>query len=489
MRYCIKNVKTGEVFKEWVLNPKQTEFLKSEKRYKLFSGGFGAGKTLALELTALDLLLKYPGNLGLMGRMTYQDLRDTVQKEMLQIIPKAWVKSYNKSERRLTLFNDSELLFKHLDKVSEQEIKSLNLGFFAIDQAEQVTEPVYLALKGRLRRQNCSNQGLMSSNPANTWLFREFKQEAKDENLLIETTTYENSKNLPPAYIADLEKYPDSWRKQFVLGMWDTAIMGDRNVYASQWLDNFNQTVIKPENCKYFDDVRIYMREIKPTDNYQMGIDISEGIGADASAISVVNMDTGEEAAFWMGQLPPDVLATKAFSIVSHFNAQTKSRMMVIPEVNGLGIGFIQKFKKMYTQIYHRQVYLKSHTEIKDVIGWKTSSSTKPLLITNHIDFIRNDKLVIHTPEIVEQMKTFVYTDEVKRCGAGADIGFHDDAVIAHMLASFFSAPVKMRLMSSSKENNKAGGLVRRAFNPIGESISGLFKKHYDWMTDTNQYD
>lgn len=487
MKYKIQNTKTGEVWKEWTLNPKQAEFIKSDKRYKLFSGGFGAGKTLALELNVLDLLLRYPGNLGLLGRMTYQDLRDTVQKEFLQLIPKFWIKSYNKSERRLTLFNDSELLFKHLDKVSEQEIKSLNLGFFAIDQAEQVTEPVFLALKGRLRRQNCSNQGLMSSNPANTWLFREFKQETKEENLLIETNTYDNKQNLPEAYIKDLEKYPDSWKKQFVLGMWDTAIMGDRNIYSMEWLREFEKTVVKPEDAKMFDNVRIYVDKIKSSDNFQMGIDISEGIGGDASCISVVNMDTGEEAAFWLGQLPPDVLAVKAKSIVDYFNTHTKSRMLVVPEVNGIGIGFIQKFKKLYTQIYHRQVFLKQHSERKEVIGWKTSVGTKPLLITNHIDYIRHGKLIIHTPELVEQMKTFVYTDEVKRCGAGADIGFHDDAVIAHMLACFFSAPVKMRLMSSTKD--KHGGLVRKAYQDHDNPLTGLFEKHYDWMTDSSSYD
>ena len=486
MKFSIKNNKTGQVWKEWKLNPKQEEFVESDKRYKLFSGGFGAGKTLALEINVLKLLIKYPGNLGLLGRMTYQDLRDTVQKEMLQIIPKFWIKSYNKSERRLTLFNDSELLFKHLDKVSEQEIKSLNLGFFAIDQAEQVTEPVYLALKGRLRRQNCSNQGLMSSNPANTWLYREFKQESKEENLLIETNTYDNAKNLPEAYIKDLEKYPDSWRKQFMLGLWDTAIMGDRNVYHTSWLEEFNRTVIKPENAKNYEGVRIYATKIKETDNYQMGVDVSEGVGGDASAISVVNMDTGEEAAFWLGQLPPDVLADKAKTIVDYFNSHTKSRMMVVPEVNGLGVGFIQKFKKMYTHIYHREVFLKQHRERKEVIGWKTSVGTKPLLVTNHIDLIRHDKLTIHTPEMVEQMKTFVYTDEVKRSGMGADIGFHDDAVIAHMLACFFSAPVKMRLMSSERNKNNVG-VSRPAFNPIGESISELFRKpSYDWKTDSN---
>ena len=267
------------------------------------------------------------------------------------------------------------------------------------------------------------------------------------------------------------------------MGMWDTAIMGDRNVYTIESLDKFRTKLVIPNNCKKFDDVRIYKDKIKSTDNYQMGVDVSEGIGGDASAISVVDMDTGEESAFWMGQLPPDVLATKAKSIVDYFNTHTKSRMLVVPEVNGLGIGFIQKFKKMYSQIYHREVFLKQHKERKEVIGWKTSVGTKPLLITNHIDFIRYDKLTIHTPELVEQMRTFVYTDDVKKCGAGADGGFHDDAVIAHMLACFFSAPVKLRLMSTDK-GMKGTGLAREAYNPVGESIKGLFEKHYDWMID-----
>ena len=474
------------MFKEWTLNPKQAEFLKSNKRYKLFSGGFGAGKTLTLELNVLDLLIRYPGNLGLLGRMTYQDLRDTVQKEMLQMIPKFWIKSYNKSERRLTLFNDSELLFKHLDKVSEQEIKSLNLGFFAIDQAEQVTEPVYLALKGRLRRKDCSNQGIMSSNPANTWLFREFKQDSKDENLLIETSTYDNKGNLPEAYIKDLEKYPDSWRKQFVDGSWDTAIMGDRNIYSVQTIDMLKADMIPIEKATMFDDIRIYEKKINPQHSYQMGVDTSEGIGGDASCLSVVNMNTGEEAAFWVGQMPPDILAFKAKKVVDYFNSFTKSRMYVVPEVNSMGVAFLNQFKKMYNVIYKREVFTKQNKERKEVLGWKTSVSTKPLLITNHIDLIRHGKLKIHTPELLEQMKTFVYTDEVAREGMGADVGFHDDAVIAHSLACFFAPPVKMRLLSSDKLKNSSS-LVREAYNPQGPGL--VFEKpHYDWMTDSNTH-
>ena len=487
MIFKIENQKTGEIWKQWELLPKQEEFVMSERRYNLFSGGFGGGKTFAVILKTLKSLLEYPGNLGLLGRMTYGDLRDTVQRDFMEVCPKFWIKSYLKSEHKLILFNGSELLFRHLDKVSEQEIKSLNLGFFAIDQAEQVTEPVYLALKGRLRREKSNQQGFMSSNPANTWLFREFKQDNRPENLLIETATTDN-KHLPKAYIDDLMRYPDSWKKQFVYGQWDTAIMGDRNIYPAQWIEQFNKTIIKPEDCKMFDDVRIYENKVNQEHTFQMGIDVSEGIGGDASCISVVNTNTGEESAFWMGQMPPDVLAKKAKSIVDYFNLHTKSRMLVVPEINSIGVGFLSSFKKLYPMIYRREVFNKRTSEKKEVLGWKTSVATKPLLFTNHMDMMRHSLLKVHTPELVEQMKTFVYTDEVKKQGMGADVGFHDDAVIAHALACFFSKPQKMRLMSMEK-NKKGQYNTREAYNPIAEPISSLFEKTYDIMTDSQNYD
>src|SRR3990167_4386506 len=481
-----RNLDTGEILKEFDLSLKQHQFVKDEgHRYALYSGGFGAGKTLALELKILYLALKYPKNTILVGRQHYQDLRDTVKKEFFELCPEEYIANFIKSERKAVLTNGSEILFRHLDKVSEKEIRSLNLGAFAIDQMEDVAEPVYLALKGRLRKNGTSQQGFGTSNPAPSWIFREFKQQSKPENLLIETSTLENP-HLSQAYIDDLLKYPDYWKKQFVFGEWDTAIMGDRNVYHMQITDAQAKTIILPENCPdKLDDIRIYKKEFHADDYLQMGVDISEGIGGDASVLSVVNCKDGEEIAFWQGQLPPDILVEKALRLTNYLNAKTKRPLTIIPEINGLGIAFLTHIKKFYHHIYKREVFLKHTKERKEVLGWKTSTSTKPLLINNHVELLRNHHLVVHTPEIIEQLKTFVYTDDSKKSGMGADPGFHDDAVIGHALACFFSPPIKMQLLSSVKTINK-GGLVREAYNPLGESIKDLFAKpESDWMTNS----
>ena len=488
-KFKFRNHDTGEILKEFDLSLKQHQFVKDEHRYALYSGGFGAGKTLALELKILYLALKYPKNTILVGRQHYQDLRDTVQKEFFELCPEQYIENFVKSERKVLLTNGSEILFRHLDKVSEKEIRSLNLGAFAIDQMEDVAEPVYLALKGRLRKANTSQQGFGTSNPAPSWIFREFKQQSKPENLLLETSTLENP-HLSQAYIEDLLKYPDYWKKQFVYGEWDTAIMGDRNVYHLQITDHQTKNVILPSDtmrCELLDDIRIYKDTFTKEHTLQMGVDVSEGIGGDASVLSVVNCNTGEEVAFWQGQLAPDILVEKALRLIEHLNKQTKRPLQIIPEINGLGVAFLTHIKKSYSHIYRREVFLKQTKERKEVLGWKTSVSTKPLLINNHVDLLRNKHLVVHTPEILEQMKTFVYTDDAKKSGMGADPGFHDDAVIGHALACFFSPPVKMQLLSSVKQiKNNQGGLVKQAFSPIGESIKDLFKKpESDWMTNS----
>ena len=114
----------------------------------------------------------------------------------------------------------------------------------------------------------------------------------------------------------------------------------------------------------------------------------------------------------------------------------------------------------------------------------------KPLLIKNHVELLRNGKLIIHTPEVLEQMKTFVYTDDAKKSGMGADPGFHDDAVIGHALAAFYDKPTKMALMSSDKSNSFGIDRVK-AFNPVAPKrpwADIMGKPHYDISTDSMTY-
>jgi phage terminase large subunit len=222
----------GDAITDIELLPPQKDFLLNANTYSLFSGGFGSGKTVALVLKAILLSQMMPGNFGLIGRLTYPELRDTTQKTFFEFCPPDWYAEsnggvWNKSENYIRLYNGSEIIFRHLDTISEKELLSLNLGFFGIDQAEEISESVFHVLQSRLRRNNIPRRyGFLICNPAgHNWLWNRFHPESKErmrDSHYVESTTYDNKRNLPEDYIKHMEdSYSPEMVKRFLYGSWD----------------------------------------------------------------------------------------------------------------------------------------------------------------------------------------------------------------------------------------------------------------------------
>lgn len=210
----------------------QKAFLINNSQYSLFSGGFGSGKTVSLVLKALLISQLMPKNFGLIGRLTYPELRDTTQKTFFEFCPPSWYAPenggvWNKSENYVRLYNGSEIIFRHLDTISEKELLSLNLGWFGIDQAEEIGEGVFQILQSRLRMNTVPRRyGFMICNPAgHNWLWHKFHPDSKDRMkgaAYFESTTYDNRTNLPEDYIKGMEEsYTEEMKKRFLYGSWD----------------------------------------------------------------------------------------------------------------------------------------------------------------------------------------------------------------------------------------------------------------------------
>jgi len=210
----------------------QRRFLENTNTYSLFSGGFGSGKTVALVLRALLVSQAMPKNFGLIGRLTYPELRDTTQKTFFEFCPPDWYAEsrggiWNKSENYIRLYNGSEIIFRHLDNISETELLSLNLGWFGIDQAEETSESVFQILQSRLRNNKVARRyGFLICNPAgHNWLWKRFHPESKEkmnDGFYVESTTYDNKINLPEDYIRHMEEsYSEEMVKRYLYGSWD----------------------------------------------------------------------------------------------------------------------------------------------------------------------------------------------------------------------------------------------------------------------------
>jgi len=202
--------------------PKQNKFIFGNERYVCYSGGVGSGKTFSGCHKALYLALQYPGSVGLIGAQTYRQLKDTTQKTFMEeVCPPQLIRSVSKSEMSVQLINGSVILFRTLD--DETKLRSLNLGWFFIDEMTTVREQVFKQLKLRLRHKNMKYHfGFGATNPdsPNHWVYLHFAKNETNGARLITTSSRENI-FLPESYIKDLESIKDEdYKARFVDGMW-----------------------------------------------------------------------------------------------------------------------------------------------------------------------------------------------------------------------------------------------------------------------------
>ncbi len=467
LRIEFKDTTTGEPSFDLTCNPSQQKFWESQARFLLISGGLGSGKSLIFLLRIIYECMSQDDNYFLVGRQTYQEIQDVLLKEFLDICHPSWIKEYKKTPHPSAILytfggKTSEIIFRNLDSMSKGELLGLNLGGFGIDQAEDVPEEIFLTLKGRLRRKGIRHRGLMTSNPKLSWLYRAFKQAPEDGYQLIEVSTMENAKNLPPEYVADLLNYPESWRRQYVEGVWDESLLSDNIVFAREFIEKMAKHVRSPY------EEREGLKIFKPYDKshtYQIGIDCAEGTELseenlrkttkDSAVIKVWNMTLDEEAAHWSAKVSPRVTAEKAYLFADWYG-----NPLIVPEMNSMGLALVDKLEELgYGNLYRRKEYDKVLRKQLKKLGWRTTSATKQLLISHFEELCRKRNPKIYSATTVEQIKTFVYSDVAGKKGAGALEGFHDDEVIATLLASYSEHRVVGSVRSEAQINS--GGILQ----------------------------
>jgi len=122
----------------------------------------------------------------------------------------------------------------------------------------------------------------------------------------------------------------------------------------------------------------------------------------------------------------------------------------MVPEMNSMGAALLDKLDDLgYTNIYRRKEYDRVLKKQLKKLGFRTTASSKMLLISHFEELCRLREPRIYSKETWEELKTFVYTDVAKKKGAGGQQGFHDDKVMATLLAAFDEEPVRAGTVTS----------------------------------------
>lgn len=441
-----------------ILNNKQKEFINSRSRYTLFCGGFASGKTTAFIMKMYLLAMWYPGNRILLGRKTRQDIERATLPDVLDIFPEGTYE-HKLGAGKILFPNGSEIIFFGLDalqagagqdiKKAEQAIKSLNLGAVFIDQLEEVEFRVFEALTGRLRRDVPFQQMNFTTNPANFWAYDYFKINPRPNTKLIQTSMMDNKMNLSKEFIEDQLTKGDLYKRRYVYGEWTPDTMVQGGVFPEEYIKEQNFHIINP--VRTIDGMQIFI-EPNVKHEYQIGVDPSQGV-IDPCGIKVVDKDTGELVASYKGFVNTEVQVEKTVQLALMYSHLKKP--LVVPEVNGAGLAFVEALKKIYDTIYIRENPANRIDKWGSKLGWNTSHSSKTQLIENMKSIMNKHFAKIRDKEVVEEMKTFIYTDEAAMKGAGAQQGYHDDQIMSTMLAYWNVVP------RTYKEDTLLGRILR----------------------------
>lgn len=159
---------------------------------------------------------------------------------------------------------------------------------------------------------------------------------------------------------------------------------------------------------------------------YVGGVDTSEGVtGGDYSVTTILDRLTGEEVAFYRGLIAPDKFGAVLDKMGRHYN----NALMVV-EANNHGLVVLTDLKRLlYPSIYFRPTKFDAiSSSWSDKLGWKTTVMTRPILIDDLNQYIREGHLTIHSKDTCDEMTVFVYD---RSNAMVPQEGFHDDCIFA----------------------------------------------------------
>jgi len=235
--------------------PTQIRAHKSPARYKLFGGAMGGGKTRWLCEEAKELSMAHPGNRGVMCRYHLSDFKNSTLKCIEECFPPEIIVSHNLAEHTIKLINGSEIIYMGMSEAENvSKLKSMELGWFALDEASEIPKENFLLFQSRLRKRLNDGSfppfyGLLASNPDDCWLKDLFVYNDHPDYSFIPSLPRDNP-YLPADYEEKLrESYPEDWVKIFLEGSWDDLSDG-KSVIPGDWIRRAVNREIEEEDKK-----------------------------------------------------------------------------------------------------------------------------------------------------------------------------------------------------------------------------------------------
>lgn len=197
-----------------------------------------------------------------------------------------------------------------------------------------------------------------------------------------------------------------------------------------------------------FDEVPVVFQDQDPAplkiwdlpeenEKYVIGVDVSEGVmnnesakkENDYSVIDVTRQRDLKTVARWRGHIDPDLLGAVVYALGTFYNTA-----LVGVEVNNHGLTTVQHLRnKFYRNLYMRESSEEHQFQERTALmGFRTDRKTKPIIINNLVQAIREDDIIDLDIVFIRECMTYIRDDQGH---TNAQEGMFDDTVMAKAIA------------------------------------------------------
>ena len=162
---------------------------------------------------------------------------------------------------------------------------------------------------------------------------------------------------------------------------------------------------------------------------YVIGADPSQGMEhSDYASVHVINARNYEVVAHWHGHIDPDLLATEVLDRLGRWY----NSALIGVESNNHGLTTLKFLHKKcrYSPIYTERSPKYKKSVPTDMLGFRTSQVTKPLMIDELNEALRSS-MKLHDAETLAELRTFTRDEKGKMSGSP-----YDDRTISLAIAN-----------------------------------------------------
>ncbi|MDN4094357.1 PBSX family phage terminase large subunit [Brevibacillus agri] len=417
--------------------------ISDKSRYEVMYGGAASGKSFFVAQKIVYRVLVESNHKFLIIRKVGTTLRHSVFEEIKKAISNWNVEhmfTINKTEMTITCANGNQIVFKGLD--DPVKLKSIQgvTGIW-IEEAAEITQKDFQELDRRMRGRNKHNkQIIITFNPvsASHWL-KSYFFDRKIESCSITKSTYLDNKFVDKGTLIALQTLKETDPEEYevyALGNWgttDKTLLPKSFIFLQEEKYAMDPLPLQDE----YEEIKVWAEPITNVE-YVATIDPSRGTGNDNHVMQIWTREGEQVLEFAINDLPTEFFARKCDELMRKYN----DAFCIVENNMGDLVLHILINERMYPNIYFSFNTGRA--------GFETTKTTKPIMIADLSDALREESIKVRSRDCLEEMKVFIRKENGKMEGAD---GCKDDRVIA---ASLFLQAIKAYGGLAGYSNNSA---------------------------------